>query len=143
MHAARFLFPFLALMLAAGCGDDPGPENADPRAPEFYTVTGVVTYDQFAVTEGMITFEPVDGGEAIEAPIRDGKYELTSPVGEYRITVTGTADVKEVPEGMTVLRAVRPDTTAMVINLSLPEMARTVSEPASPEQIREDNAERN
>lgn len=141
MRAVVRFLPLLVVSFLTGCDNDGRPENADPRAPDVIEVQGVVAYEDAAVTQGEITFAPVDDlGDPIKAPIRGGAYELVAPPGEYHVTVTGTAGETEVPSGMTVERAVRPDTNVMVINLPFPEAALADEEPASPEQIREDNA---
>ena len=54
-------------------------------------VEGQVTYNGQPLKEGLIRFVPVGGAsQTADAPIVDGKYTATTPVGEFRVEVTAS-----------------------------------------------------
>jgi hypothetical protein len=67
-----------ALALLAGCS---GPDDRG-------TVSGEVTIDGKPLSGGLIRFEPTDGkSPAADAPITDGKYTASVPLGEVKVLI--------------------------------------------------------
>ena len=73
-------------LLLAGCG---------PEHPETAGVTGKITYQGKAVTEGKIMFYPESGRAAVGTISEDGSYQLTTfdegdgaLLGKHRVTIT-------------------------------------------------------
>jgi hypothetical protein len=63
--------------LAAGCSD-----------PTVGKVSGTITVDGEPAETGFIGFMPVDGESGSEgAPITDGAYEATIPLGKFRVQI--------------------------------------------------------
>jgi hypothetical protein len=78
----RSLGFILLTAVGGGCGTAPTLLN------------GQVTYDGAPVAHGYITFFPtVSRGDSRGAPIRDGRYVLDLPPGEYRVLVTAQPKV--------------------------------------------------
>ncbi len=72
-----------ALLAAAGCGKNDGPD--------LYTVSGVVTYDGSPVPDGRIVFRKVDeGNRAYSAAISNGEYKLDCEAGKVAVEVTAS-----------------------------------------------------
>ena len=87
-HVFKRLKPTLWLVLmlfAVGCADDGMVE-----------IAGQVTIDGTSVSQGTISFAPIDGqGATAEAVIENGKYSTSLPKGNKRVTVHGFAKVGE------------------------------------------------
>jgi len=81
MISALLRFSFLAafIIVAAGCSTD--TKNG--------TVIGTVTLDGQPLQSGLIRFVPADGQTATaDAPITDGKFSATMPIGEKKISIS-------------------------------------------------------
>jgi hypothetical protein len=71
-------------------------------------VSGDVTLDSQPLQAGTIRFAPTDGHSSpAEAPIANGKYSVTAPLGESRVTisapkVTGKRKMYDTPKSPTV-----------------------------------------
>lgn len=81
-----------ATVLALGCGDSTGLARR-------YPIKGTVTYKGEPVSQGTITFSPVNPaeGRAATGTITDGSYYLTTAVdgdgalpGDYKVSVLST-----------------------------------------------------
>ena len=87
-HVFKRLKPTLWLVLmlfAVGCADDGMVE-----------IAGQVTIDGTSVSQGTISFAPIDGqGATAEAVIENGKYSTSLPKGNKRVTVHGFTKVGE------------------------------------------------
>lgn len=90
----------LALLAAAGCGDDSG-------LPQRYAVRGKVTYKGEPVPSGTVIFEPADAqaGRVAQGPIQDGSYSLSTAgeggdgalPGDYKVAIISkTVDMSKV-----------------------------------------------
>ena len=86
----------LVCLIAVGCG---------PGGPQLGTVTGRVTLDGQPVTNGLVTFTPVEGGRAASGKTdASGQYELVgvggrgAVVGQHRVTVTTLPEAAAVAE---------------------------------------------
>ena len=79
--ARLFLASPLFLSLALGCGSG----NVNTSA----NVSGKVTYHDQPVTNGIVTFQPKDGGPLLTCPIApDGTYTASNlPVGDMVATI--------------------------------------------------------
>ena len=76
----------LVCLITIGCG---------PGGPNLGTVTGKVTLDGQPVTNGLVTFTPVEGGRAASGKTdASGQYDLVgvggkgAVLGQHRVTVT-------------------------------------------------------
>jgi hypothetical protein len=98
MPIALFLWPALCCALAS-CSHGDGKHGV---------LSGDVTFDSQPLQSGTIRFAPTDGHSSpAEAPIANGKYAATVPVGESRVTisapkVTGKRKTYNTPESPTV-----------------------------------------
>lgn len=78
----------LLVCLTAGCGGVDGPQ--------MYTVSGQVTFQGTAVTEGDVNFFDAKTGKAGQASIgTDGSYRLELESGDYSVTITPPFAVPE------------------------------------------------
>ena len=70
----------LALVLSAGCGSEPKAE-----------VSGTVTLDGAPIENGAIQFYPVGAnGQTAGAGIENGKYKVSTSVGEMTVTINAS-----------------------------------------------------
>lgn len=134
----RFVSSLFVVALLVGCneGRSVGGNDADPHAPDTYVMRGAMTYEG-APIDGEATFTPVDGGEAITAPVKGGGYELKAPSGKYRVTLTGKAGDAELPADLAVERTVGADTVGQTVNITLPEENPGGHEGSTPAEVRE------
>lgn len=134
----RIVFSFAVLACLAGCNDGAsvGGNDPDPHAPDGYGVSGGITYENEPVT-GEATFTPIDGGGAIKVPVENGSYSMRAAPGKYRVTIAGKAGDADLPEGLSVERAVGKDTANQTISITLPETDPELHEGSTPDEVRE------
>jgi hypothetical protein len=71
------------VLLAAGvAAQDKKPE------PKGEPVSGRVTLDGKPLSAGVVTFVSKDGKTTVAAPVIDGRFLATVPVGEYAVGIT-------------------------------------------------------
>lgn len=76
IRRSAIVLPFLVLAWLAGCS----------RSSTEGTVNGTVTLDDQPLQQGVVRFVPVDAqARTASAPVRDGKFTATVPIGEMRV----------------------------------------------------------
>lgn len=82
----------VAFLLAAGCG---------PSKPETVPVSGTVTWNGQALSQGSILFAPEDGkGVPDPGDIKDGRYQLQAKTGKKKVEIRATRESGKVDPAM-------------------------------------------
>lgn len=94
MNSSRPMLVALSLVLstAVGCG---GSSNSAGSS----TVKGTITVDGEALPEGSISFSSPSTGNAVMAPVKDGKFAVPSGMapGQYKVVVAPPTPTPENP----------------------------------------------
>jgi hypothetical protein len=103
---SRMAFGVVTVVLAgiAGCGDSSSdvPSSASTSSTTEATVSGTVTINGKAATDGEVVFNPANVNRKVgdrRAKIGpDGHYEIKTLVGMNSVTVAGSKAVKDNPK---------------------------------------------
>ena len=84
----RWALQFFALWSVCGLA------GCSESGPEFFQVTGTVTFDAKPLSAGDIIFLPNDPTQtATGGTITDGKYSVKALAGEYRVQINASREV--------------------------------------------------